>query len=107
MLNNSIDNNTLTITGSSAISASNYTTGYIGDYTDSSIDNNGTCWNYWYREYYPQVIRESYPIYIKEKAKDKGKQAFEIIKILSDKKIIRLDTVKNFIDAMDALIKIL
>ena len=103
MLNDSIDNNTLTIAESSANSV-NDCTGY---YTTPSNDGSVTCWGYWNELYYPQVIRESYPVYIQDRAKDKGKQAFEIIKILSDKKIIRLDTVKNFIDAMDALIKIL
>ena len=99
---------------------------YIGGMTDNSdtagnmsyttlgIDNgtwggtgNYTCWDYWTNNYYPQVIRESYPVYIQERAKDKGKQAFEIIKILKDKKAIHLKTVGDFIDLMDELIKIL
>ena len=64
-------------------------------------------WDWWQDRYYPQVIRESYPIYIQERAQDKGKQAFEIIKMLKDKKLIKLETVGDFIEAMDALIKIL
>ena len=68
---------------------------------------NQTCWGWWHEEYYPRVIRESYPVYISERAKDKGKQAYEIIKMLKDKRIIKLDKVSDFIDAMDALIKIL
>lgn len=67
----------------------------------------GSAWGYWTDWYYPQVIRESYPVYIKERAEDKGKQAFEIIKSLQDKKLLKLDKVSDFIEAMDTLIKIL
>jgi hypothetical protein len=68
---------------------------------------NGSAWDYWQNFYYPQVIRESYPIYIRERAEDKGKQAFEVIKMLQDKKFMKFEKVSDFIDAMDALIKIL
>ena len=69
--------------------------------------NNYSCWDYWQNNYYPTIIRESYPIYISERAKDKGKQAFEIIKILKDKKLVKIEKVSNFIDLMDTLIAIL
>ncbi len=65
-----------------------------------------TAWDYWQNCYYPSVIRESYPVYIQERAKDKGKTAFEIIKALQDKKFLKLDKVSDFIDAMDTLINI-
>lgn len=67
----------------------------------------GGAWTFWQDHYYPSVIRESYPVYIRERAEDKGKQAFEIIKSLQDKKLLKLDKVSDFIDAMDTLIKIL
>lgn len=51
------------------------------------------------------VIRESYPTYIQERAMDKGTKAFEILKILMDKGLMKIEKVKDFIDAMDALIK--
>lgn len=66
-----------------------------------------TAWHYWQDWYYPNVIRESYPIYIRERSEDKGKQAFEIIKVLKDKKLVNLNKVGDFIDLMDELIKIL
>jgi len=66
-----------------------------------------SCWNFWRDYHYPYVIRDSYPVYIKEQAEDKGKKAFEVIKMLQDKKLMTLKTVKDFIDAMDALIKTL
>lgn len=79
--------------------------------TDAGVANcfydAPTAWNYWERYYYPTVIRESYPIYIQERALDKGKQAFEIIKVLKDKKLVNLSKVSDFIDLMDELIKIL
>lgn len=66
-----------------------------------------SCYHWWTDWYYPYVIRESYPVYIQERAKDKGKQAYEIIKILKDKGLIEIDTVKKFMEAMDTLINIL
>jgi len=73
--------------------------------TDSSCPSM-SCWDYWQYNYYP-IIRESYPIYIRERAIDKGKQAFEVIKMLKDSRFLKLDTVSDFIDLMDKLIKIL
>jgi len=70
-------------------------------------DKSGKVWDLWVNYYYPEVINKSYPVYIQHRAEDKGKQAFEIIKMLKDKKLIKLDTVGDFIDAMDELIKIL
>jgi len=79
-----------------------------GDYPlYSRVNGTYTCWDYYQREYYPVIVKESYPVYLQERAKDKGKQAFEIIKILKDKKLVQLKTVGNFIDLMDELIKIL
>jgi len=75
--------------------------------TDGSSTDCCTVWDYWQNWYYPTVIRESYPVYLGERARDKGKQAFEIIKILKDKKFVKLEKVANFIDLMDELIKIL
>ena len=86
--------------------------------TNASLDNNlnfttvngignMTAWGYWTDYYYPRVIHESYPVYIQERARDKGKQAFEIIKVLKDKKLVKLEKVSDFIDLMDELIKIL
>lgn len=68
---------------------------------------NGSGWDYWQNYYYPQVIRESYPVYVKEKSEDNGKKAFEIIKMLQDKRFVKFEKVSDFIDAMDALIKVL
>ena len=74
---------------------------------NAGVENSLNCWGYWQDYHYPTVIRESYPVYLQDRAKDKGKQAFEIIKMLKDKKIVKLKTVSEFIDAMDTLIKIL
>jgi hypothetical protein len=104
MLNCSVDQSSLTINSSSANIATNGTGGGIANafYTPGT-----TCWDYWQNTYYPQVIYSSYPVYIQERARDKGKQAFEIIKILKDKKLVNLAKVGDFIDLMDELIKIL
>lgn len=87
------------LSGTTTYSNSNYNAA-----TDS---NNLSCWTYWSDYYYPKVIRESYPVYIEHRALDKGKQAFEIIKMLKDKRFLTLEKVGDFIDIMDELIKIL
>lgn len=73
----------------------------------TSNGTSATCWHYWQDYYYPNQIIHSYPVYIQDRSKDLGKQAFEIIKALQDKKLIKLDKVADFIEAMDTLIKIL
>ncbi len=98
-LNCSVDNN-LNISSDTTDSGS-------GTFLVGSDTSNHTCWTYYQDYYYPYVIRESYPVYLQERAKDKGKHAFEIIKILKDKKLVQLKTVGDFIDLMDSLIKIL
>lgn len=90
-------------TSSSSINSSGTTNANLVYYPHGHT----TVWDYWQGWYYPQVIRESYPVYIQEKALDKGKKAFEIVKILKDKELIRMERVKDFIDLMDELIKIL
>ena len=66
-----------------------------------------SCWRYWDNYYCPYVVEKSYPVYLQERAEDKGKKAFEIIKMMKDKNLIILKTVADFIEAMDALIKVL
>ena len=68
---------------------------------------SNTLWGYWQGTYYPQVIRESYPMYIQEKAMDKGKHAFELLKALMDKNLLKIEKVSDFIDAMDTILKTL
>lgn len=83
------------------------------DSNSLQIDGNTTsnvyqsCWDYWQNCYYPYVIQPSYPVYIQERSLDRGKKAFEIIKILKDKKLIKVEKVSDFIDLMDSLIQIL
>jgi len=68
---------------------------------------SNTLWQYWQGDYYPWVIKESYPVYLQEKAMDKGKHAFEVVKALQDKKLLKLDKVFDFIEAMDCILKTL
>jgi len=75
--------------------------------TTDSQTGTFTCWDYWHRDYYPYVIHDNYPVYIQQRSQDKGKQAFEIIKMLKDSRFLKLETVGDFIDLMDKLIKIL
>ena len=68
---------------------------------------NISVWHFWEDYYFPYVIKKDYPIWIQERAIDKGKKAYEIIKTLRDKKLITVRTVKQFTDLMDELIKVL
>ena len=103
------------VTNDSGINGLNITTGTAGcgiANSGTSVNacyggNVGTVWDYWHGYYYPNVIHSSYPVYIQERAKDSGRQAFEIIKALQDKKLIKLEKVGDFIEAMDTLIKII
>lgn len=104
MLNCPMDNNMNIKNDSLALYKSNDIGDTIG-YKENHADLSG--WSYFTDYYYPNVIRESYPVYIQERTKDKGKQAFEIIKVLKDKKMVSLKKVGDFIDLMDELIKIL
>ena len=90
------DQQTMTVSATNAMN-----TVYYGD------AYGGTLWNYWQNQYYPQVIRESYPVYIQERAMDKGKHAFELLKALMDKKLLKIEKVSEFIEAMDTILKTL
>ena len=110
MLDNKLDNSSLNILQDQeeigkSLSMSIDTQTDLLDRSNNNIDSN--CWGYWRDYYYPEVIRESYPVYIKERSEDKGKKAFEVIKSMMDKRLLKMDTVRDFIEAMDLLIKIL
>ena len=98
-----VDNNLNLDSGSSATSNFLQMTG--GSSTD--VSSSMSCWRYWQDYYYPYVIRDSYPTYIESRARDKGREAFEIIKMLRDTRFLKLETVGDFIELMDKLIKIL
>lgn len=55
--------------------------------------------NYYY-EWYPLP----YPSYI---TIDKTKQAFEIVKLLKEKKLAKITTVKQFVELVDEIVKVL
>lgn len=105
MANNTAENHTNLMWDGSGGNSGIHTIDNSGSYFYDG--GNYTCWDYWQNNYYPQIIRESYPVYIQERTQDNGKKAFEIIKILKDKKLVQLKTVGDFIDLMDELIKIL
>ncbi len=99
-LNTSLDSNL-------NLQATSGTANYVVGSVTTGYNNTLSGWGWWTNEYYPYIIKESYPVYMQERAKDTGKQAFEIIKALQDKKLIKLDKVSDFVTAMDLLIKIL
>lgn len=79
---------------------------YVGDHFDNSnMTKQLSCWHWWEEYYYPKVIRESYPVYVQERSLDKGKQAFELVKMMKDKGFVKLEKAYDFIELMDALIK--
>lgn len=113
MMNCSMTGLSIQTTGSGGASGtiaySNSASGGSAGVTNSIYygDPPNTAWGYWQQYYYPQVILQSYPVYLQNKAMDKGKQAFEICKSLLDKKLIKLDKVSDFVEAMDTILKTL
>ena len=102
MLNMSVsDNLTFTVSNTDDNQAKAFST--TGTDTFEAV----SCWDYYHRYWYPETIIKEYPVYLQERSKDKGKQAFEIIKVLKDKRFVNLEKVGDFIDLMDELIKIL
>ncbi|MDP1728954.1 MAG: hypothetical protein Q8L27_01990 [archaeon] len=79
----------------------------INSATSDCIETGTSSYQYWQNYYYPYVIQPTYPVYITERSLDKGKQAYEVIKVLKDKKLVDIRTVKQFIELMDSLIQIL
>jgi hypothetical protein len=75
--------------------------------SDTLYQGNLSCWHWWQEQYYPQVITQYYPMYIRERSLDNGKRAYEIIKVLKDRKLVEITTVKKFMELMDCLINIL
>lgn len=84
-----------------------YSQSTSGSVTNAFYSYPPTPWEFWRDNYYPLVIRESYPIYLQEKSVDKGKQAFELLKALMDKKLLKVEKVGEFIEAMDVILKTL
>jgi hypothetical protein len=93
--------NSMNITSAPITNATDATGGWYQPWT------SGTTWDFWQGYYYPYVIKESYPMYIQERSMDKGQKAFELLKILIDKKVVKLEKVSDFVEAMDAVIKVL
>lgn len=107
MLNCSVDGLNIAASASQANAQFTTTTAQGLSTVYYGAEQGGTLWNFWQNQYYPYVIKESYPIYIQERAMDKGKQAFELLKALMDKGLVKVDKVKDFIEAMDTILKTL
>lgn len=61
-------------------------------------------WEQW-KPLSPPVTQFQY--YHTHTVEDKGVKALSIIKIMMEKKLIKLDTIEQFIEAMDLLVKVL
>lgn len=67
--------------------------------------NVNTGYDFPWQPYYPDYQPIS-TVWWKEEA-NKTEQAFKITKVLLDQKLIELNTIKQFIDLMDKLVKII
>jgi len=65
--------------------------------TESNLQAETIPWEPYYPNYYSYWWRNE---------PNKTEQAFKITKVLLDKKLIKLNTIKQFIDLMDKLVKI-
>ena len=77
------------------------TTGYAGDI----IDMTG-CYDYWHEQRHIVYPPASYT-FCSHTTEDKGLKALSIIKVLIKKKLAKIDTIGQFVDIMDELVKIL
>jgi hypothetical protein len=66
-----------------------------GDHPQHTVINHTDTWPYYYQASWPTY----YP--------DKTAQAFKIIKILMDKKIIKITNIKLFIDTVSQIAEVL
>jgi len=94
------------------------TNGYVNWDSDSNTNCGSTttsgdthtypypdyCWDWWREYYYPTYYPVYYPQTIHE---DKGKKAIEVVKALMETKTIQVKTIKQFVELLDKLMKIL
>ena len=67
------------------------------------------CYDTW-KDYYPWAVPLPTPIsysFCTHTSEDKGLKALSIIKLLLNKKFIKIDSVERFIEIMDELVKTL
>ena len=84
----------------------NYSVSYNGgSFTASDGVTISNCFDWYTPHYIPAYNLYTYPFPI---LKDKGEQALNILRVLMDKDLIKkMDKVKDFVNLMDAIIKIL
>lgn len=86
-----VDTQTWTVTNNGISACSTSTIGTA---------NTTGCWDYWTQYPSGYGMSLSYPVYI-----DKGRQAFAVVKKLTEAKLLELRTAKQFMDAMDVVLK--
>ena len=63
----------------------------------------------WYEPFYPIVERHYYPSYVYWTQPDKSKleQSFKIVQKLIEKKLVKVDKVKEFIELVNDIVEVL
>ena len=77
-----------------------------GTNTGGTFNTSGinACYDHWI-DRNPWYTSTIYPYY--GNTQDKGLTALSIVKALMDKKLVKLTTIKQFVDLMDEIVKIL
>ena len=72
-------------------------------------DVSSSSYNNYYYPWYPETIREYYPIYYRiwETEPDKFEQAFKIVNKLMEKKIVEIRKVKDFVELVNEIVDII
>lgn len=87
----------------------NYHNGHISTDTSACPDTYPqNCYDWWNYYYYPWQ-GETHNHYHTSTIvhEDKGKKAIEIMKALMESKIIQIKTIKQFVDLLDRIVKVL
>ncbi len=73
-----------------------------GAINTGSITTTLNCYDYWHQYHYPIT-----PVIHYGHTEDKATKAFKLAKALMDKKLIKIDKVKDFVTLMDEIIDIM
>ncbi len=88
---------------------SSFSSSLIGETTAGVITGEYNLNQYWYPDWYYPTVREYYPVYYGywQSNQDKHQQAFNVARMLVDKKIVELKKVKDFIELVENIFKVM
>lgn len=74
---------------------------------NNSLSNVGDYPYPWKPNFWEPVVINHYPCYVKSWESNKTEKAFEVVKLMIEKKYIKIELVKDFIECVNEISKIL